>query len=843
MSLNEQTFAESGLTDYFTMLGGDGTGLVCIAFTDQSHFKSLRPKFFPASDVAAMVDYVNSLGKQKLQVVAGFARLAKAPLSGRGTSTDVSAFSVIGMDIDVATPKKPNKALPKTLDEAIAALETLPLPPTFVIKSGEGAHAYWALESDLHVNDEEDRKLAREFISNFYRGVAAQLPQYKFDSTQDLARIFRVPKSFNLKDMNDPKAVEVLSNHSSSRLYTHDDIISMSVEGRSRIPSQPLMPISIDSADKPIDLALLTNGCNWFREALSNGDKASHDEWFAMAALLSRLPDGRKRFHEWSSSYPGFEPSETDAKFDQVDSEKADRTCVGLAAIDGGKRCATCVFKGGVHSPLELAVKAKRSVILNGRQLPEKTASLWAGVHVNNTPPRLFSFDNQIARVNESDGTIEVLDLVRSRYEFARQVDWLSTVKKGWGAPSNPCPIVIADAMSTPFPPLPVLKGVVSIPVLSKSGSLLQKPGYDAESGFFYIVRDNCVPVINANATQQDAFDALRWIEEEVLVDFPFEDSASKAAAISLALLPFVRELITGQTPLYLIDKPAAGTGATMLTKALLLPYLGREISVKPWTSSEEERRKQITAHMMSGGGPFFFDNMSNYINSDVLAMALTADTWTDRVLQTSRMVQLQNRAIWAATGNNPHFHFQIARRIARIRLVPTTSDPTQRTGFKHPELLTWVQEHRQEFVEKILTILIAWSNAGRPAFTGKSLASYESWSRVMGGILEFLGIDGFLANLGSFKDSQDSEGQATVDLVQIWWEEFGGGPMRAAKFHETFKDTEAAGLWDAPTEKGRSTKAGRWLQTLKDRIFDLNGIQVKVIKNGRDMFLKRLED
>ena len=109
MSLKEQTSTNSGLADYFTMLGGDGTGLVCIAFTDQPHFKSLRPKFFPANDVAAMVDYIDSFGKQKLQVVAGFARLAKAPVSGRGTSTDVSAFSVIGMDIDVATPKSPIK--------------------------------------------------------------------------------------------------------------------------------------------------------------------------------------------------------------------------------------------------------------------------------------------------------------------------------------------------------------------------------------------------------------------------------------------------------------------------------------------------------------------------------------------------------------------------------------------------------------------------------------------------------------------------------------------------------------------------------------------------------------
>jgi hypothetical protein len=825
------------------MLSGDGTGVICIGSTDQPHLKNIKPRFFAANDVSALASHIQALKTRKMQVVVSFARLAKAPQSGRGKATDISAFSVIGMDIDIADPGKPNKALPKSIDEALEALETLPLPPTFVNKSGSGLHAYWGLESELRINDEEDRKQARAFISNFYRGVAVQLPQYSFDATHDLARMFRAPESFNLKDIKNPLEVSVLVNHLATRRYSHDDIISVSVEGGVRKPFQPLVAEASADTAVPIDVQLMQSGCNWFRESLNNGDAASYSEWFAVASLLSRSPNGRALFHQWSSSHPNYDPDETDAKYDQVDLEKADRTCAGLAAIDGGKRCADCVFKGGVNSPLELAVPTKRAVVVNGRQLPEKTASLWAGVHVNNNPPRLFSFENQIARINEGDATVEVLDLVRSKYEFARQVNWLSSVRKGWGAPTNPCPIVIADAMSTPLPPLPVLNGVISIPVLTSTGRVLQEPGYDAETGLFYIGSNFCKPVIQLNASKQDALDARKWIEEEVLVDFPFEDDSSKAAAISLAILPFVRELISGQTPMYLLDKPAAGTGATMLTKALLMPFLGKEISVKPWTSSEEERRKQITAHMMSGGGPFFFDNMSNYINSDVLAMALTADEWSDRVLQTSRMVNLKNRSIWAATGNNPNFHWQIARRIARIRLIPKTSDPTQRTGFKHPELLNWVRENRQTFVEKILTILVAWTNAGQPSFSGKTLASYESWSRVLGGILEFIEMPGFLANLDSFKASQDNEGQATVDLVQLWWDQHQGGPMRAAQFYEAFKDTEVAGLWDAPSEKGRCTKAGRWMQALKDRIFDLNGVQVKVSKNGRDLYLKEVED
>jgi len=843
MHLNTQLVKDSGLLDYLNILCGDGTGFLCIATTDQPHLKNLTPRFFAASDASSIATHIQSLTAKKLQVVVGFARLARPPISGRGKAKDISVLSAIGMDIDIADPNKPNKALPRSIDEALEALETLPLPPTLVIKSGSGLHAYWALDSDLHINDEEDRKQARAFISNFYRGVAAQLPQFSFDATHDLARMFRAPDSYNLKDVNNPLLVSVLVNHASARRYTHDDVISVSVESGSHKPLQPLIPESTLSVDIPMDVKLLEDGCNWFREAWKNGESASYSEWFAVASLLSKSPSGRELFHQWSSGHPDYDPSETDAKFDQVDPDKADRTCVGLASIDGGKRCARCPFKGAIKSPIELAIPSKRAVITTGRQLPEKTSALWAGVHVQNNPPRIFSYDNQIARVNESDSSVEILDLVRAKFEFARQVNWLSSVSKGWGTPTNPCPTVIQDALATPFPPLPKLKGVVSIPVMTESGELLMREGYDDASGIFHNVDKNCVPQVNLDATREDARAAVQWIEEEVLADFPFEDKASKAAAISLAILPFIRELIAGQTPLYLIDKPSAGTGATMLTKALLMAFIGKEITTKQWTSTEDERRKQITAHLMSGGGPIFFDNMSDKISSNVLAMALTSETISDRVLQTSKLVTLRNRSIWAATGNNPQFEDQLLRRIVRVRLVPVTADPTARTGFRHPELLKWLHDNRKEFVEKILTIIVAWSNAGRPMFSGKGLASYESYSRVVGGIVEFVGIPGFLTNLEQFKASQDSERVLLEELVKAWWSEHGGQPMKPKQVCAIFKDLEVASLWDAPTERGQVTKTGKWLSLQQDRIVDLGDISVQVMHSGRTFYLKEVPE
>ena len=45
-----------------------------------------------------------------------------------------------------------------------------------------------------------------------------------------------------------------------------------------------------------------------------------------------------------------------------------------------------------------------------------------------------------------------------------------------------------------------------------------------------------------------------------------------------------------------------------------------------------------------------------------------------------------------AATGNNPEFSKEMARRLLRIRLDAHLERPRQRAEFRHPDLNTWVR-------------------------------------------------------------------------------------------------------------------------------------------------------
>ena len=135
---------------------------------------------------------------------------------------------------------------------------------------------------------------------------------------------------------------------------------------------------------------------------------------------------------------------------------------------------------------------------------------------------------------------------------------------------------------------------------------------------------------------------------------------------------------------------------------------------------------------------------------------------------------RLPVRCAWIATGNNPTLSSEIARRTVRIRLNAKQDRPWLRDRFRHPDLRQWVSAHRHELVAAALTLVRAWIAAGKPDPTGSSsLGMFESWSRVMGGILQVAGVPGFLSNLSDFYESTDTEGEMVRSFLAAWWEQY----------------------------------------------------------------------
>jgi hypothetical protein len=142
-------------------------------------------------------------------------------------------------------------------------------------------------------------------------------------------------------------------------------------------------------------------------------------------------------------------------------------------------------------------------------------------------------------------------------------------------------------------------------------------------------------------------------------------------------------------------------------------------------------------------------------------------------MLGSSRMVDLPVEMPWVATGNNPQIGCDLVRRICAIRLDAQMPDPTNRTGFRHA-LPQWAIEERSSLVWAALTLIQHWVAQGQPTWKGPAVASFEQWSRVMGGILEAAEIDGFGSNAATFRRERNVRGNAWQALVREWWERFG---------------------------------------------------------------------
>src|SRR5262249_54369632 len=245
--------------------------------------------------------------------------------------------------------------------------------------------------------------------------------------------------------------------------------------------------------------------------------------------------------------------------------------------------------------------------------LPELTAKGWLAIRNANSPPTLFRFGAIPSRIETDDNGAPMLrpmTVDRMRHRLARDASWYRLDKKSKEQPIAPPLWVVRDLLATPDPDLPILTRIVQAPIFAGDGSLCIDPGYDARSRTFYAPATGfIVPNVSLQPTAAEISEALNLITFELLGDFPFIGEAEKAHALAAVLLPFVRDMIDGPTPLHSIEAPSAGTGKTLLVGLLTYPALGRPITAMTEGRDDEEWRKRIFAKLRTAPSTLLLDN------------------------------------------------------------------------------------------------------------------------------------------------------------------------------------------------------------------------------------------
>jgi P4 family phage/plasmid primase-like protien len=143
---------------------------------------------------------------------------------GRGEADDVITLPALYVDIDLAHPVHKAANLPDTEEEARQLLTAIGVPPSLLLHSGHGLQAYWLLRELWQLASADERQQAAQMNERLQATIrhAALFDGWHVDGTADLARVLRLPGTFNRKDPTDVKAVRLIEADPTRRYNPSD---------------------------------------------------------------------------------------------------------------------------------------------------------------------------------------------------------------------------------------------------------------------------------------------------------------------------------------------------------------------------------------------------------------------------------------------------------------------------------------------------------------------------------------------------------------------------------------------------------------------------------------------
>lgn len=439
---------------------------------------------------------------------------------------------------------------------------------------------------------------------------------------------------------------------------------------------------------------------------------------------------------------------------------------------------------------------------------------------------------------------------------------WKAKGIKGGGStlvpdmPSDNLLTHIVKSGASKWESLPQLKGVSIMPIIRPDGSIHNRAGYDPVTQIYYDERDRVV--IPDSPTQEDAKKAAEAIYSDILLDFPFagetENDKKRYIANTMAFLlsGALRDFGFELMPFGLIEAPRQSTGKTLLAQTISTIIGGEEALSLSFTKDTEENRKQLYSALMADFFVLFFDNLdeNSVVRSTEFEVLGTSKRLTVRILGSNKMAEIENRSVMLMTGNNPRLGGSLPRRVVRIVLDDGRVSSDHPREFKHPErkglLLRYVKEHRAEILGHIYTMIKAWFSAGRPKWHGRPLESYEEWSRIVGGILQFCGLNDFLKGVASDHQAMaDEETDQWGAFIETIYREMGSSAFSirtlAARcvFDSSLSETLPDNL-GSPDEKRFAKTLSYAFRGYRNRVFESeDGGRLIIKEAGKDRHRK----
>jgi hypothetical protein len=314
---------------------------------------------------------------------------------------------------------------------------------------------------------------------------------------------------------------------------------------------------------------------------------------------------------------------------------------------------------------------------------------------------------------------------------------------------------------SWPFPPL---SGLITAPTLRPDFTLLDKEGYDPQTGCYCDFAGLKLPAIPANPTRRQAETAVQLLLEPVDT-FPWVDAPSRSGAVAGVITPVVRSCLD-VVPMCLVTARVAGSGKTYFVNLCSAIATGQAAAVMAMGVREFEKRLVMAA--LNGHPIIVIDNVRRLLEGDLLCQLVEQRSLGLRPLGTSDKIDVLNCFTVYATGNNAQVTADLGRRVIRPALDANMANPEKKEHARK-RLREEVLARRGEYVAAALTVVLYYRQAGRPNAL-PWLASYGLWSDNVRSALVHLGLADPVETMGGVQLSDPARMHRTA-VFETWAE------------------------------------------------------------------------
>ncbi len=673
-----------------------------------------------------------------------------------------------------------------TVADALGRVVKAGLPrPTIVVSSGSGVHLYWLLEEPYLIDDvgaplpvetewtpasdggKKPRKYIIENSDKVYldqpRQISRLSPKAKHiqdvlagiakaiggDHTTDLARLLRVPGTFNRKDQRNGKApvLTTLVECERARRYslvTFEPwkITSAETAKRQQIATMPLRKphkASPDQADKLSDyIAAASSAAKGSRSeadfavccyAVRHG--IAKDEVWQQVQQIGKFAEQGQRYFDvtWGNA-------EFDVHTDQLETQRESKKPKEPARRDEGQLpceqdfdATTGEFAGQDDHSEDTTIVVDPTVTPVAATLQQLTDRLLAAGGCYARCDQLVVIDDE--KIIPILLPPELAGLLNQHAEF-----------------------VLVGPKTRQFCPLPTnyantwlyqrkerrrfaeIKLYTRNPVFANDWRLVES-GLDSHSGIYYA--GPRVPI--RNGTQH--LDVL-------LREFCFKSPADRTNYIAMLLTIVLIPLFIGSKPAVLFNGNQPGLGKSILAQLISILRDGHPTETATYNPNDEEFEKRLGAIVRRGATTIIIDNAKGNsrnarIESPCLERSITDPILSYRLLGKSLEIRAENSHIFCITANTPDVSRDLVTRSVVVNLYHE-GDPARRTfAINDPE--SYAEQHRMELLGELLGMVERWKEQGKRMANTQSRFNKRNWGNIVGGILDAAGEPDFLAN------------------------------------------------------------------------------------------------